>query len=184
MIIIDGLVEQHYAELIHMQMRGVSWEYNYSSVVGKPNKHWHRFCGHNVDEVNDNGFEWLLPIWNNAKRKLKLEDTYDVHNFDRVYMNAHTFGIEPHLHHDDGDYTMIYYPYMGWKKEWSGGTMIDGEMCDYVGNRLVMFPASEKHQAMPVSRDCYQLRSVIVFKTSTKSWDAEHYHMDYDSGRC
>ena len=113
MIIIDGLVEQHYAELIHIQMRGVSWEYNYSSVVGKPNKHWHRFCGHDVDEVIDNGFEWLLPIWNNAKRKLKLEDTYDVHNFDRVYMNAHTFGIEPHLHHDDGDYTMIYYPYMG-----------------------------------------------------------------------
>ena len=55
MIIIDGLVEQHYAELIHMQMRGVSWEYNYSSVVGKPNKHWHRFCGHDVDEVGNNG---------------------------------------------------------------------------------------------------------------------------------
>ena len=107
-----------------------------------------------------------------------------MHDFDRVYMNAHTFGIEPHLHHDDGDYTMIYYPYMGWKKEWSGGTMIDGEMCDYVGNRLVMFPASDPHQAMPVSRDCYELRSVIVFKTSVKSWDAEHCHMDYDSGRC
>ena len=32
-------------------------------------------------------------------------------------MNAHTFGIEPHKHKDDGDFTMLYYPRMDWKLE-------------------------------------------------------------------
>ena len=34
----------------------------------------------------------------------------------------------------------------------------------YVGNRLLTFRADLPHQAMPVARVCYQLRSVIVFK--------------------
>tara|TARA_R110000824_G_scaffold20858_9_gene78224 strand:- start:1659 stop:2126 length:468 start_codon:yes stop_codon:yes gene_type:complete len=149
-------------------MGSIRWEYNYSSVVGKQNKHWHRFCGQNSAEVSRNGFGWLLPIWEAAKLKLRLADVYGVYNFNRMYVSAHTFGIEPHRHTDDGDYTMIYYPNTEWKKEWGGGTMIKNEVCDYVGNRLVIFPASEKHQAMPVSRDCYELRSVVVFKTCTR----------------
>ena len=32
------------------------------------------------------------------------------------------------------------------------------------GNRLLVFDAYLPHQAMTVSRQCYQLRSVIVFK--------------------
>jgi len=28
----------------------------------------------------------------------------------RVYVNAHTHGIEPHLHLDYSNFTMIYYP--------------------------------------------------------------------------
>jgi hypothetical protein len=107
MIVVDDLLDDHYAELIHIQMRTVSWQYNYSSVKGKLNKHWHVFCGHDMDEVEDNNFEWALPIWESVKRKLKLEDSYRIYDFDRMYMNAHTFGTEPHMHTDDGDYTMI-----------------------------------------------------------------------------
>ena len=175
MIIVDNLLDDHYAELIHIQMRTVSWQYNYSSVKGKLNKHWHVFCGHDMDEVEDNNFEWALPIWESVKRKLKLEDSYRIYDFDRMYMNAHTFGTEPHMHTDDGDYTMIYYPRMDWKKEWNGGTMIKDKLCDYVGNRLVMFPASDNHQAMALSRDCYELRSVVVFKTSAAKHQYTHW---------
>ena len=35
---------------------------------------------------------------------------------ERMYLNAHTHGIEPHPHIDDGDYTIIYYPRMDWKE--------------------------------------------------------------------
>jgi hypothetical protein len=34
----------------------------------------------------------------------------------------------------------------------------------YVGNRLFVFPAKRLHQAMPVARTCFRLRSCIVFK--------------------
>ena len=59
---------------------------------------------------------------------------------------------------------MICYPRLDWKKEWGGGTMVDGELVHYVGNRLVIFDAHLPHQAMPVSRECYELRTNVVFK--------------------
>ena len=93
-------------------------------------------------------------------------------------MNAHTHGIEPHLHMDDGSYTMIYYPRLDWQREWEGGTIIYGKQINekwddpeiekhvkYKGNRLIVFPAHRPHQAQPVSRQCYGLRTCVVFKT-------------------
>ena len=43
-----------------------------------------------------------------ALNQLKVKNV----NVRRVYMNAHTHGMEPHIHRDDGDLTMIYYPRM------------------------------------------------------------------------
>ena len=88
-------------------------------------------------------------------------------------MNAHTHGVEPHEHTDDGDFTMIYYPRLDWKKDWGGGTLVDGELVPYVGNRLIVFNAKSPHQAMPVSRQCYELRSVVVFKTYVEGANIE-----------
>ena len=59
---------------------------------------------------------------------------------------------------------MIYYPRLDWHKEWGGGTMVDGELVQYIGNRLVIFDAHLPHKAMPVSRECYELRTNVVFK--------------------
>ena len=49
-----------------------------------------------------------------------------------------------------------------------GGTLIDGQLVPYVGNRLVVFDAYLDHKAMPVSRECYDLRSVIVIKANCR----------------
>ena len=171
MVIVDNLLPQPDAEIISENMQSVSWVYNYRSLKWKysktPNKHWHRACGNSQEEVSRAGFDWLLPIWLHAREKLKLASEYNIYKFFRLYMNSHTFGTEPSRHSDDGDYTMIYYPNMEWEKEWGGGTVIKNELCDYVGNRLVLFPASDKHQAQTVSRECHELRSVVVFKTNT-----------------
>ena len=160
---IDNFLEEHIAQLIDMQLREVSWKYDYDSVKGGSNKHWHIFLGHNVGEIGE-----YVPIWNQISNKFDYE-------MERAYLNAHTHGIEPHIHRDDGDVTFIYYPRMDWRNEWGGGTVIyDNEISNitdhinYKGNRLIKFDAHLPHQAQPVSRECYQLRTCVVFKTKVK----------------
>jgi Rps23 Pro-64 3,4-dihydroxylase Tpa1-like proline 4-hydroxylase len=171
--IYDDVLENHIAELIHLQMKEVYWKYDYNSKKGGVNKHWHVLCGENENEVIQNGFSFVLPLWETAFHKYDFKNTYDVLEYKRVYLNAHTHGIEPHEHTDDGDFTMIYYPRLDWKKDWGGGTLVDGELVPYVGNRLIVFNAKSPHQAMPVSRQCYELRSVVVFKTYVEGANIE-----------
>ena len=170
--IYDDLLEPHVAELIASEIRKVHWKYDYNSnkrIAIQP--HWHVLCGHNEEDVINNGYEYLLPIWESVVHKLNFEQHYKITGWKRLYLNAHTNGVEPHMHTDDGDFTMMYYPRLDWKPEWLGGTAIwDAEgknidrFCNYVGNRLLIFPAKNKHQAMPVSKFCYELRAVVVFK--------------------
>ena len=170
--IFDDLLEPHVAELIDMEIKKIHWKYDYQSnrQIGiQP--HWHVFCGESEEEVRERQYDYLLPIWDAAAYKLKLKDRFDIVGWKRLYMNAHTFGVEPHMHTDDGDFTMMYYPRMDWQPEWLGGTAIwddEGkniaEYSNYVGNRLLIFPAKNNHQAMPVSKYCYELRNVVVFK--------------------
>lgn len=170
--IFDDVLEPHIAELIQSQIKKEHWKYDYNSnknIGIQP--HWHIFCGENIDVVTKKGYDYLLPIWDAVKYKLKLEEKYNIVGWKRLYMNAHTFGVEPHIHRDDGDFTMMYYPRMDWKPEWLGGTAIWDEegknidrYCNYIGNRVLIFPAKNNHQAMPVSRFCYELRPVVVFK--------------------
>ena len=53
-VIYDNVVEDHVAELIHSQIKGCEWKFDYHSnnqteaTVKTPNKHWHIFCGHDV----------------------------------------------------------------------------------------------------------------------------------------
>ena len=169
--IYDNLLEDHVAEYIHMEMKNLSWKYDYHSHRDRPNLHWHIFAGHDPEEVIKNGYDWLLPIWNVAKVKYDFGTKYFVEDFVRLYMNAHTHGIEPHIHKDDGDFTMIYYPRIDWKLEWGGGTFVYDEektrvekLAEYKGNRLIVFDAWRPHQAQSVRRECYQLRTCVVFK--------------------
>ena len=168
--IYDGVLEEHNAILVDDAVKKISWKYDYSSEPSKPNKHWHVLCGHDESECTDNGYDWADYIFVCAKvhwNKLgELE-------YERIYCNAHTHGIEPHLHVDDGQFTMIYYPRLDWKQEWGGGTMVDGELVHYVGNRLVIFDAHLPHQAMPVSRECYELRTNVVFKCNVSGSNRE-----------
>ena len=163
--IYDNVLEDHVAELIFHQMKDIYWQYDYHSDKREINKHWHVFCGETEEQITQRGYDFVLPLWNTALHKYDFKNTYDVDTFKRIYMNAHTHGLEPQEHTDDGDFTMIYYPRLDWEKDWGGGTRVGEDLVPYVGNRLIVFPAKTPHQAMSVSRQCYELRSVIVFKT-------------------
>ena len=160
----DGVVEEHVAELIASEMKNVQWKFDYPSNKFHKSRHWHVLCGNNSTEIIANGFDWVMPIWTSAMYKYEFKKNFNIVKYKRIYMNAHTHGVEPVMHKDDGDFTMIYYPRMDWKPEWGGGTLIDGQLVPYVGNSLVMFDAKLPHMAMPVPRECYELRTVIVFK--------------------
>ena len=165
----DNLLDKNIADQISGEMSALKWEFEYYSTqnILKPNIHWHIPCGSSLDNIKEMGYDDIIfPIWEAAIEKVKNV------SIGRCYMNAHTHGIEPHIHRDDGDITMIYYPIMKWKTEWGGGTSVydnDDETkiptyVPYVGNRLLIFPAKNNHQAMPVSKYCYELRNVVVFK--------------------
>ena len=160
----DDVLEEHNAILIDDEVKKLSWKYDYPSEPSKPNKHWHILCGHNKEECDAASYDWADTLFNMFVNKFDFKSKYNVENYERIYCNAHTHGIEPHLHIDDGDFTMIYYPRIDWKKEWGGGTLVDETLVPYAGNRLVVFTASLPHKAMPVSRECYQLRTCVVFK--------------------
>ena len=70
-------------------------------------------------------------------------------------------------------WVVFYHRLHHWKKDWGGGTVVNGELVPYVGNRLIVFDAKAPHQAMPVSRQCYELRSVVVFKTYVEGGNIE-----------
>ena len=159
--VLDNVLELHNAILVDDAVRKLSWKYYYSSEPTKPNKHWHVLCGHNEGECVAAGYDWAHYIFKAAKRKLDRVDSFD---YERIYCNAPTFGIAPHLHVDDGQFTMIYYPILDWKPEWGGGTLIKDKLVDYVGNRLVIFDADYPHKAMSISRECDDLRTNVVFK--------------------
>ena len=160
----DDVLEEHNAILIDDEVKKLSWKYDYPSEPSKPNKHWHILCGHNKEECDAASSDWAHSLFDMFVNKFDFKSKYDVVGYERIYCNAHTHGIEPHLHIDDGDFTMIYYPRMDWKKEWGGGTLVDETLVPYAGNRLVVFTANLPHKAMPVSRECYQLRTCVVFK--------------------
>ena len=134
--VFDNVLDEHNAILIDDAVKKISWKYDYSSEPSKPNKHWHVLCGHDESECTDNGYDWADYIFVCAKVHW---NTLGELQYERIYCNAHTHGIEPHLHVDDGQFTMIYYPRLDWKQEWGGGTMVDGKLIHYVGNRCLLY---------------------------------------------
>ena len=60
---------------------------------------------------------------------------------------------------------------MDWNNNYGGGTtvydddLVKGTLLNYKGNRLIGFTAKNHHQAMPVSKKCFMLRTCVVFKT-------------------
>ena len=114
----DNVLENHEAQFVHHLLtdQEFMWQYQHRSDNTKPIYHWHRHAGKNDSDLQNNNFEWLIPIWSNFINKYDFKEKYGVNTYRRIYFNAHTHGIEPQPHKDDGDFTMIYYPIMDWKK--------------------------------------------------------------------
>ena len=151
-----------------------------SSDQYKTHWHWHHSIYQdtamlpvaNIKEIEtiSQKTPYVIELWKQIQKK--IIDTLEYRcDFARAYINAHTYGTDGMIHHDDGDYTAIYYPVSDWNVEWEGGTCFyNKDQTDvihynaYVPNRLVIFDAKIPHRAMPLARECHKLRSVVVFK--------------------
>ena len=59
----DNVLEPHVAQLIDMEMKEITWKYDYRSHRDGVNKHWHTLCGHEKIEPE---YGFLEPIWETA----------------------------------------------------------------------------------------------------------------------
>jgi SM-20-related protein len=138
---------------------------------------WHRSVGNDAQNMyeTDSMLESLpleiKRLWDFADRAIM--DNFGVkHNMARYYSNSHTYGLDGSMHDDDGSVTALYYPCKDWDINWDGGTAFYNferddiiKYASYKYNRMVLFNAKIPHKAMPVSRECYELRTSVVFKT-------------------
>jgi len=162
MFVYDNILPINVAKRIDDEINNLRWSYNYFSTKVTKQPHWNILFGNNKSHIYNPIFNAVCDrVKDHVKLKLK-----------RVYVSAHTYGIEPPIHKDDGYYTIIYYPKLNWESHWLGGTALWNDdrvdidkYCNYVGNRAFIFKAETYHQAMPVSKLCYELRSVIILKT-------------------
>ena len=203
-LVVDNLLEENLANKVSRELlNNKTWSCNWGSAGGTTSRqpgdpkqqwHWHRSIWNDkkgmpeLQECEMIDHPNISLLWKEASRAL-----LDRFGFAflpvRAYANAHTYGVDGAMHTDDGDITVIYYSSPNWKIEWEGGTALYNEAaddcikyCSYKFNRLFAFPARIRHKAMPVTKECKDIRTVIVFKTIVDI-NHETYSKAYYEGR-
>lgn len=184
--VFDNLLSLEEANNLEESVSKLNWRSHWHSsgerrkTEGRKEWHWHYSFfqdTRNMPSVDEETLQqmnieypYIINLWNRTQQAI-MNSTGLKCDFARAYANAHTYGVEGLIHKDDGDFTALFYPFSEWNIEWEGGTCFYNKektdvlaYCPYVHNRLVVFNANTPHRAMPVTRDCYRLRAVVVFK--------------------
>jgi len=167
-------------KLIEKEVNDIQLIPNWNSVVNTVNWYWHSRIfqdttflpvarAKDIQKISEKT-PHIMNLWKEIQKKINDSLDYKC-DFARAYINAQTYATDGLIHCDDGNYTAIYYPLSEWNIEWEGGTCFyNKNKTDvihynaYIPNRLVIFDANIPHRAMPITRECYKLRSVVVFK--------------------
>lgn len=130
-----------------------------------------------IDRADDSTFTESLyyPFW------LKAIELFGERRLCRGYVNGYTYGTDAFLHTDvnykeyPADHgcnmeTVMFYLNSEWKLDFGGETVFakNGEIIKSVipkQGRVIRFSGNILHGARPISRSCYHLRQVLVFKT-------------------
>ena len=154
--IFDDVLSERKSRYIHNCVSLLSWTFEYQPVTPPlVNKHWYSDGEPFIDDI----LEDLLDA-----TELKGLDS-----LKKCYLLGHTHGLEQQSHYDASDFTMIYYPKLDWKSEWGGGTLVGDTLVKYKPNRLMMFSCDQLHQGQPISKQCFELRPIVVFQCYAES---------------
>jgi SM-20-related protein len=200
----NSLLIPEMAAAVEKDVDGIKWRSRWHSTKNKvdnPNDqwHWHHSFFQDTKSMPAPDKETLLKLdiqypnimylWKMIQKGIKQSTGYKC-DFTRAYANAHTYGVDGLVHTDDGDYTAIFYPCSNWNIMWDGGTAFYNDSKTdimhyngYVHNRAIVFPASMQHRAMPVTKTCFRLRSVIVFKCVIDVNDSSYAEQYYKDGK-
>lgn len=189
--IIDDFLPESDANLFHAKFfEDTQWSNGWNRGLDPKQEqkwNWHRSVGTDLQNVFETQayIDALDPeiqaLWHYTD--LKINELFTVkHKLDRYYSNSHTYGLDGSLHSDDGSVTALYYPCKDWDINWDGGTAFYNyekddiiKYASYKFNRMILFKADIPHKAMPVSRECYELRTSVVFKTSMDINDPSYF---------
>jgi SM-20-related protein len=157
------------------------WQYGWQSNARRDRHcYWHaHFAGGDgnsrrncLAELQANtAAQPILDLWN-----VLSQGILKGHEPLRAYANSHTFGVEGYVHTDNEDtenyFSTIYYAHPVWHANWCGETVFyNKDSTDIVASiypkpgRLISFHGATPHCARAPSRDCAELRIVVVFKT-------------------
>jgi hypothetical protein len=140
----------------HQEISQMKWSYEYQPITPPlVNKHWYSDGNPFIDDL----FKALVG-------SIQLGGLESVNS---SYLLGHTHGLEQQAHYDACDFTMIYYPILNWQSEWGGGTLIGDTLVSYVPDRLVIFSCDQMHQGQPISKQCQELRAIVVFQCNAES---------------
>ena len=154
--IFDDVLSERKSRYIHNCVSLLSWTFEYQPVTPPlVNKHWYSDGKPFIDDI----FKDLLDA-----TELKGLDS-----LKKCYLLGHTHGLDQQSHYDASDFTMIYYPKLDWKSEWGGGTLVGDTLVKYKPNRLMMFSCDQLHQGQPISKQCFELRPIVVFQCYAES---------------
>ena len=67
--IYDDVFEEHNAIILDDNMKQLRWKYDYHSNPKEVNKHWHILCGHNKEECDTAGYDWVDEMFDLFKTK-------------------------------------------------------------------------------------------------------------------
>jgi hypothetical protein len=158
--ILDNLVPDSLHKAAWAKCAGAGWFFGHGSQAGDGSAFW------KLDLDGDAAFN---AIWEHVRPRCEQLAGKPLRVL-RQYANGHTYGLGGRPHHDDGSFTLLYYPNPEWLDGWDGETVYydrSGEIIFSVRprpNRLVFFDASTVHAGRAPSRNCPVLRVTVAYK--------------------
>lgn len=153
--VFDDILDTDLANRYDQDVSKLQWSYEYQPTTTPLNMHWY-----------SNGELFIYDLLEDLMDAIELKGLETV---KASYLLGHTHGLEQQVHYDSCDFTMIYYPKMNWEPTWGGGTLVEDTLIQYCGNRLVIFSCDQAHQGQPVSKQCFELRPIVVFQCYAES---------------
>ena len=164
-------------DLLEKEIQNIKWDFNSFALNDKNENKFSRNCNYTFleeDKPVDNFNNFIIS---------KLNDLYNTkfmpHN---GYFNSYQFGNEMEIHTDritkiNFNRTVILYinSCSFWDVGWGGQTLIFDKSKDKVlhssipfRNSLLVFDGLLPHGMVPLSRNCFERRIILVYQTEIK----------------